>query len=696
MKLKLNKQVLKSKLTLFYVLAGIFGLGFSSMAATAVPFESRAMAANVTAGDTRYYESGVSAKAGDVVKIQVYYHNKAASDSGRIATNVNVKFTMPSNTLKTSNAVSTRVSGSNINTITDSTAITTSIPAKLEYIPGTAYRKYNAGSNSNPNIREINISDSVVTGNGYSIPEVKPCWNFEETITIQARVLAPGLTIVKKVKVAGQATYQTDITANPGDTLEYAFEVKNVGSMNLTHLSVRDQMPQGLTHVPGSVVLKDIANPNGKVLSDALFTTMGSDIGSYTPGSNAFIFFRATVPTTNSNCGTSVVYNNRALARATEISEKYNNAITRVTFPCVARYDITAIKFNDRNRDGVQNFGEPRINDWGMTLTGNGQNQTIRTNSSGEARFNDLTVGTYTVTEENRAGWSASTPTSVQVVLNNSNEVVRFGNYQPTYSITAIKFKDDNRNGIQDSGEERVDDWTMTLTGNGVNRNIDTNNNGEAVFENLVPGTYTVREESRTGWTNVTPVSREVVITNANQTVNFANYRGLIVLDTGSITALKYEDINGNGTRDTNEPGIANWEIRLTDSENNVTTRRTGTDGLVEFTDLEFGTYSVAEVMQDGWRNTTPLVQSVALSETNIGPEVRFGNQRVVTPPPVTPNGDVTPVSSTVINTTGKGTLAASGPVDAAAGALGTVSLGGAAFAWMKSKKALLMALKKY
>jgi len=48
-----------------------------------------------------------------------------------------------------------------------------------------------------------------------------------------------------------------------------------------------------------------------------------------------------------------------------------------------------------------------------------------------------------------------------------------------------------------------------------------------------------------------------------------------------------------------------------------------------------------------------------------------------------------------IVITTGKGNTPVSGPAEAAAGAVGLTSIGGAAFAWLRSKKDLLGALKK-
>ena len=37
----------------------------------------------------------------------------------------------------------------------------------------------------------------------------------------------------------------------------------------------------------------------------------------------------------------------------------------------------------------------------------------------------------------------------------------------------------------------------------------------------------------------------------------------------GQIRGVKFEDLNGNGLKDTGEPGLAGWTINLTDKEYN-------------------------------------------------------------------------------------------------------------------------------
>ncbi|MHC4098810.1 MAG: GEVED domain-containing protein, partial [Planctomycetota bacterium] len=104
--------------------------------------------------------------------------------------------------------------------------------------------------------------------------------------------------------------------------------------------------------------------------------------------------------------------------------------------------------------------------------------------------------------------------------------------------------------------------------------------------------------------------------------------------DEGGISGVKFNDLNGNGFRNGGEPGLAGWEIYL-DLNNNgqhdtgEPNAITATDGSYEFLYLAPDTYTVAEVMQAGWKQTLPFVggaHSVTVTEGATTENINFGN----------------------------------------------------------------------
>ncbi len=101
----------------------------------------------------------------------------------------------------------------------------------------------------------------------------------------------------------------------------------------------------------------------------------------------------------------------------------------------------------------------------------------------------------------------------------------------------------------------------------------------------------------------------------------------------GYICGVKFEDQNGNRTRDPGEPGLEGWTIILlaSDGVTVLQTVQTGPDGSFCFFGLLPGTHYVAEESRDGWVRTTPpdtqYPREVRLPR-DCGKLVLFGNRR--------------------------------------------------------------------
>ena len=102
-------------------------------------------------------------------------------------------------------------------------------------------------------------------------------------------------------------------------------------------------------------------------------------------------------------------------------------------------------------------------------------------------------------------------------------------------------------------------------------------------------------------------------------------------LANGSIRGMKFNDLNGNGQLDSDEPGIANWKINLTGAGS--ATQITDSLGNYSFRNLQAGTYYVSEDSLPGWRQTFPLgsFRTINLSENSSRYGVNFGNTQVPT-----------------------------------------------------------------
>jgi len=83
----------------------------------------------------------------------------------------------------------------------------------------------------------------------------------------------------------------------------------------------------------------------------------------------------------------------------------------------------------------------------------------------------------------------------------------------------------------------------------------------------------------------------------------------------GQIFGTAWHDLNADGARDFAEPVLPEWQIYLDADQDGrydlgEPTTLTGVDGSYSFTGLAAGTYSVAEVLPDGWRQTLPAIDA--------------------------------------------------------------------------------------
>ena len=103
------------------------------------------------------------------------------------------------------------------------------------------------------------------------------------------------------------------------------------------------------------------------------------------------------------------------------------------------------------------------------------------------------------------------------------------------------------------------------------------------------------------------------------------------VLVTGTISGVKFNDINANGRPDPEEFPIPNWQIYLDLNNNsqpelNEPSTLTNQVGNYVFANLPPGTYQVREVQQPNFRQTTPNPSPITItSGTNVG-NINFGN----------------------------------------------------------------------
>jgi hypothetical protein len=287
-----------------------------------------------------------------------------------------------------------------------------------------------------------------------------------------------------------------------------------------------------------------------------------------------------------------------------------------LTFECLT---VFGHKWHDLNADGEWDDGEPQIEGWVISLTDGDVTLTTTTDASGYYSFEVCEQGTYTVSEETREGWVASTATLYSFEAASGQDVgpADFGNYQPfeCVQIDGFKWHDLNGDGEWDDGEPAIGGWVISLSDGDALLTTTTDAEGHYSFQVCEPGTYTVSEEMQDGWVATTDTQVTVEITESSARVDFGN-RLEPQTECGVVHGFKWNDLNGDGEWQQGEPALEGWEIVLervevigAENPTPVPMQRvtyTDEDGYYRFEEIcEPGVYQVREVQQEGWIATT-------------------------------------------------------------------------------------------
>ncbi len=318
---------------------------------------------------------------------------------------------------------------------------------------------------------------------------------------------------------------------------------------------------------------------------------------------------------------------------------------------------ICVTKYNDLNGNGVRDSGEPGLPAWQFTIRNSGGAAVVQgsTNTQGRAIGDyctdaDLPPGNYSAVETPQPGWTSTDPGGTApakpvTVIAGQTALVAFGNKVPPPpqpgGICLTKYNDLNGDGAQNSGEPELANWQFTIrnAANVIVAQGVTNAVGEfcsGAKLTLPPGVYSVTETLQPGWTSTdpggaSPSKTATVTSNIMAQLLFGNRQN--PPPPGRICLSKYNDLNGNGTRDTGEPGLAGWQFTIrnaagaivaqgvTDIQGGFCTAKPGS--------LPPGSYTVSETAQANWTSTDPggtLPQKTVVVATGQTVQVAFGN----------------------------------------------------------------------
>lgn len=300
---------------------------------------------------------------------------------------------------------------------------------------------------------------------------------------------------------------------------------------------------------------------------------------------------------------------------------------------------VTACKDEDLDGSLLSAGDRTRIVGWPVALSIDGEvvDEQV-TGADGCYSWTGLEPGgIYDVHEGVLENWYALTPEEHTFLEAKSGETLSYTFVNTEYvSVTACKVED--MDGLTATTEDQVAlaDWTVSLTQETVV--VDTQKTGMDgcyTWTGLDAGvSYDVHEALPSGWFNLIPV--DYVFAKANSgdkfTHTFINSQPVM------ITVYKYFDLNESDTHEETEGMLPGFEFCLYDSLNNLVSaddffenpsqlacQVTGEDGIVSWSGLKPGTYTVKETAKLGWFSTgLTEVETTLLSSDSA--DLWFGN----------------------------------------------------------------------
>ncbi len=235
-----------------------------------------------------------------------------------------------------------------------------------------------------------------------------------------------------------------------------------------------------------------------------------------------------------------------------------------------------------------------------------------------------------------------------EIVLNCSNITNQNFTNQKLLCISGYKLDECSKAGIED--------WLITLNNSSYTTSNLTGSDGKYEFCNLVPGRYTLTEETKDGYISSGTISLDVTLPCGSNLTdrNFTNQALLC--------------ISGHKMNTCGQFNLSNWTIVLTNSLGGAMSALTNDTGYYQFCGLAPGIYNLSEESKEGW-SPVSAPEQVTLNCSNIsgmdfvnseccGSSLKINKTADFGPSPANPAGVNQAINYTIIvENTGNETL---------------------------------------
>ncbi|QDV63488.1 Serine-aspartate repeat-containing protein D precursor [Crateriforma conspicua] len=307
---------------------------------------------------------------------------------------------------------------------------------------------------------------------------------------------------------------------------------------------------------------------------------------------------------------------------------------TEYNFCEAAPADISGYVYHDASNDGQRDASETGIAGTRLDLVDSSGNviATTTTDANGFYRFADILPGDYTIREHQpdgfydgkdsvgtirgthvgQLGGDGDSLAAIELKQGDLGVEYNFGELLPA-SLAGRVHVDLDEDCELDPGEPMLEGVVIRLldaSGNEIAMTT-TDADGNYKFDNLVPGRYTVIEETPAGYFEggSKPGSAGGLSDGPNRIgqVDLASGEVAVNYDfcerpPAEISGYVYNDADGDCVFDPQEIGIDGVTVELYDADGNlVATTQTDASGHYSFTHLQAGMYTVREIQPAGW-----------------------------------------------------------------------------------------------
>jgi hypothetical protein len=351
-------------------------------------------------------------------------------------------------------------------------------------------------------------------------------------------------------------------------------------------------------------------------------------------------------------CGTGCFHGfhvDASLATAFRVEDKAS---------CDPSFCVSGFAFNDANGNGARDSGEAGLEGVPVRVQ-NAQGVVLTTVTAPDGSFQICGLASgddFLVTSPAPLGFAKTGPANAAVanrvfakdfeyviqVCGASVPSLTFPNQPIPGTVGGAKFEDLNANGARDPGEPPLSGVTISLfaAGGGALQTTTTDALGNFLFTSVAAGDYVLSEIVPNGFTQTAPATGTIAVTlpanGSSLDSLFGNFAGVL---TGTISGMKFLDANGNGVRDSGEPGMGGVIFILNAcpspcGQPPVATTQSAADGSFSLTGIPLRPvgYFLSETVPDGFRQTTPAAGEIQVTvdlahQTVTG--LLFGNQPI-------------------------------------------------------------------